>query len=434
MAANYSSGLREWLIRTTSGNFLMKVLSTLLGFLTTLLLARLLPPEQYGGYAYALAWVNLLVVPAVLGLDRLAIRNVSVFEAERRWDMLRGVSRFSHMTAGTLGVVIALLVYLLGGSVAGRLEGVLLEPLRLAVILIPLIAVARVRGAVMTGLHHVILGKFPEMVLRPLLFVLFVLAAHYLLGLSLDAREAVGLNIVAMVLAFLVGGLLLRRVMPAEADRVTAVYQMKPWLRAALPLALLAGLQIINSRIDIVMLGGIRGAVEVAVYNVAVLAATLASFVLVAATGVVSPVVARVHAQKESERLQRLVTTSSRAIFAATLPIGLLLLWFGERFLALFGPQYEAGYPALQVLVIGQLLNAAFGAVGVLLTMTHHGSLAAKGAAVAVVVNVLLNAALIPSWGAVGAAVASVLTLLLWNLLFAVFVYREMGIRPTVVG
>ncbi len=429
-----SGGLKQWAIRATTGNFLMKVASTALGFFSTLLLARLLSPEEYGGYAYALAWANLLVVPAVLGLDKLAIRNVSIFEAEQRWSQLRGIWRFSHLVAGGLGMVMALLVCLLSGFAGEWLDDVMTEPLQLAAILIPLIAMARVRGAIMIGLHHVVLGKFPEILLRPLLFILFILVAHYLLRISLDARSVVGMNVAAVVISFAVGGLLLRRVMPAEVSRVRAVSDAGGWFRAALPLALLAGLQIINSRVDIIMLGGMRSAVDVAIYHVVTQAAMLISFVLVAATGVVSPVVARVYAQGESRRLQRLVTISSRAIFAATLPIGAMMLWFGDPFLALFGEPYRAGYPALLVLVIGQLLNAAFGAVGVLLTMTHHGGLAAKGAAVAVIVNVVLNAVLIPAWGVVGAAVASTLTLLLWNLLFAVFVYREMGIRPTVIG
>ena len=430
-----SGGLRQWLIRATAGNFLMKVSATVLGFFTTLLLARLLSPEQYGAYAYALAWVNLLVVPAVIGLDKLVIRNAAVLEAERNWAQLRGLWHFSLLTAGGLGAALALSIHLLSGSMAGNwLEEVMVEPLRLALVLIPLIAMARVRGALMIGLHHVVLGKFPEILLRPLLFILFIFAAHHLFRTPLDAEDVVGMNIAAVVLSFAVGGLLLRWTMPAEVDRAGRVIRAKSWLRAALPLALLAGLQIINSRVDILMLGGIRGAVDVAVYHVVVQAAMLISFVLVAAGGVVSPVVARTYAQGELSRLQRLVTSSSRAIFAATLPVGIAMLWFGDPFLALFGESYRAGYSALSVLVIGQLLNAAFGAVGVLLTMTHHGGLAARGAAVAVVVNVLLNALLIPAWGATGAAIASTLTLFLWNLLFAFFVYREMGIRPTVIG
>ncbi len=429
-----SINLKQWLIRATTGNFLMKILSVVLGFFSTLMLARLLNPEQYGGYAYALAWVNLLVVPVVLGLDKLMIRHVSIFEANRQWSLMRGIQRFSNWIVAGFGVVVALAVFSATHLFADYIDAALIEPLRIATVLIPLIALARLRSAAMIGLHRVVQGTFPEIVLRPVLFILFILLSYSLFPGGLDAQAAVGMNICAVAISFAIGATLLRRVTPEPVKRAVSEYSPALWLRSAAPLVLLASLQIINTRVDIIMLGAMRGAVDVAIYNVVYQGAMLASFVLVAATGVISPVVARMYAQGEQQQLQRLVTTSSRAIFAATLPIVVVMILFGKPFLSLFGEQYVAGYSALLVLLTGQILNTAFGAVGVLLTMTNHGGLAAKGAAISVVVNIVLNAFLIPVWGVEGAATASMLTLFLWNIMFAFFVFQNVGISPTVVG
>ena len=428
------NNLRQWLIRATTSNFLMKIASIALGFFSSLLLARLLSPEQYGGYAYALAWVNLLVVPVVLGLDKLMIRHVPIFEAGQQWALMRGIQRFSNWIVSGLGILVATIVIAATFFFSHYLDAALVEPLRVAAVLIPLIALARLRTAVMIGLHHVVQGTFPEIVLRPVLFILFILLSYFLFQQPTDAQTAVILNIGAVIISFAVGAMLLRAVEPAPVRRIAAAYDPMAWLGSAAPLALLAGLQIINTRVDIIMLGAMRGAAEVAVYNVVSQGAMLASFVLVAATGVISPLVARMYAQGELQQLQRLVTASSRAIFFATLPIAGGMLLFGEPFLSLFGEQYVNGYYALLILLTGQVFNTAFGAVGVLLTMTNHGNLAAKGAAISVVVNIILNGVLIPVWGVEGAATASMLTLFLWNILFAFFVYRNIGIRATVVG
>ncbi len=426
--------LRQWLIRATTGGFALKVISVGLGFFTTLLLARLLVPEQYGGYAYALAWVNLLVVPVVLGMDKLLIRQVSVFGQAERWGALHGIQRFSFGCVALLGGGTAAAWYAGVHLLEGYLDPVMIPPLQAAAFLVPIIALARLRAAVLTGLHQVVRGTFPEMVLRPALFMLLVAAGFGLLGWQPEGRSAVVLNLSAMVVSFLVGGGLLWRTVPGAVWRAAPEYAPRSWLAGALPLLLLATLQIVNARVDIIMLGSMRGAVDVAIYNVVSQGALLVSFVLVAASGALSPVVARLYAEGEKRRLQRLVTRGSRAILGASLPIGLLLMLFGEPFLGLFGEQYLPGYAALLVLVTGQLLNAAFGAVGVLLTMTSHGGLAARGAALGMIINIALNALLIPWYGIVGAAVASMLTLLLWNAVFAYFVHRSIGIRATVFG
>jgi len=412
----------------------MKIISIGLGFITSLILARTLRPEQYGAYVYALAWVNLLVVPVVLGLDKLMIRNVSIFEAEQQWSSLRGIRNFSNRIVLGLGISVAAVVLLVTYFYSEYFDDNLIEPLQISVVLIPLIALTRLRTAVMIGLRHVVQGTFPETVLRPILFIAFILFSYYILDLSPDAQTTVILNICAVIFSFAVGVILLNRVIPAGVGQVAPNYLPAIWVNSALPLALLAGLQIINARIDIIMLGAMLGAADVAIYNVVYQGGMLASFVLVAAGGVISPLVARMYAQGEKQKLQRLVTSSSRAVFVATLPIALVIIVFGSSFLGLFGEQYVNGYSALVVLVVGQVFNVFFGVVGVLLTMTDNGNLAAKSAAVAVIANIALNTVLIPVLGVVGAATASMFTLFLWNILITYFVYRKLDIRATIVG
>ena len=52
----------------------------------------------------------------------------------------------------------------------------------------------------------------------------------------------------------------------------------------------------------------------------------------------------------------------------------------------------------------------------------------------AAVLNLVLNLLLIPAFGIVGAAVASAISLISWNLILAVLVYRRLGIHSTALG
>ena len=99
-----------------------------------------------------------------------------------------------------------------------------------------------------------------------------------------------------------------------------------------------------------------------------------------------------------------------------------------------FGAAYGGSGAALGILAIGQLCDAAFGSVVFLLNMTGHERDTVRGLSIGVVVNALLNLALIPLFGINGAAAATALTLLIWNVLLWRAVRRRLGIDSTALG
>jgi len=111
-------------------------------------------------------------------------------------------------------------------------------------------------------------------------------------------------------------------------------------------------------------------------------------------------------------------------------PVTLVFVLFGERFLALaFGPGYAGGHTTLAILALGQLVNAGMGSVGVLLNMTGHERDTLRGVAIAAVANVVLGLVLIPLFGLEGAATATAVTLIIWNLLLRQAVWRRIQIE-----
>jgi len=430
----FGPGLGGKLVKAASGSLGLKILATGLGFASSLLLARLLGAGGYGGYVYALAWINLLVVPAILGFEKLTVREVAISNRNKDWSRIKGLTRFSNAVAAGLSVTIAILVYLFLEFYSTGLEPALIPPLQLALILIPLMALSRLRRAALMGYRKIVWGQLPEMAVRPTLFILLIGLTGFVAGRHLSAVDAIIFNIVAVSFALILGAGMLLAVRPAEIRQARPHYESARWIRSAIPLALLASLQLINARVDTVMLGSMKGAEVVGVYNIALQGAGLVSFVLLASNAAVAPLVAQYFADRDMVRLQKLVTFSARAIALFSLPVAAVLVVFGKYFLAWFGDQFVIGYLVLVILVIGQFINSMFGSVGVLLTMTGHERFAAIGAGIAASVNIVLNFLLIPVWGMEGAATASMVTLLLWNGLFAYWVRRQVGIVPTAIG
>ena len=86
------------------------------------------------------------------------------------------------------------------------------------------------------------------------------------------------------------------------------------------------------------------------------------------------------------------------------------------------------------ILSIAQLVNGFFGIVWPLLVMTGHERNGVYGLLAASLLNVPLNALLIPPYGVVGAAIATGISIIVWNLLFWFTVHRKLGIDGSILG
>jgi O-antigen/teichoic acid export membrane protein len=407
-----------------------------LGFVLTITLARALGTDGYGVYAYVFAMISVVSVPAKFGLPVLLIREVARANVDGAWGTMRGVIRWSNFIAGTFSVVLAAIVGAVVWTLADRFESRQIATFSWALLLVPPMVLGELRGAALRGLGRVFQGQLPERILRPGFLVLFCctfLALHPTGQLAPDA--AMAMHVAAATCAFLIGAAMFMRVRPPEIAGVKPVYAGCTWLAAAWPLALAAGMQVLSSHTDILMLGIFAPASEVGVYRAASQLAGLVSISLVAVNQVVAPQFAALHASGEMGRLQQLATSSSRLILAMAAVPGIVLIVFGGPIMILlFGADYSGGRWPLTLLVLGQLANASFGSVAMLLNMSGHERKTARGVVIAEIFNVVINLVLIPSFGGVGAAAATAMTVSLWNAILWLEVRRNLGIRSGAVS
>lgn len=426
------SGLRAQLFRGGVGSLALKAAATGLSFLVAVVLARALGPGEYGLYAYVFALVSLLSVPARFGLPSLVVRETARAQVSEDWGAMRGLWRWATGAVALITAVIGLLGAIAVWGLDSHLSDVQRTTLIFGLLLVPLIALGDLRGAALRGLQRVVVGQLPEAVLRRGLLVLFMLGLILLFpARTRTAADAMALHTLAAFVAFLVGGWMLWHWRPpALRSRPVSTYRPRAWAAAALPLAMLAGMQIVSSHTDVIMLGLFRSSEEVGIYRVAVQGGALVVFGLQAVNVVVAPHFARLHAARDPRRLEALVAVTARASLAVAAPLALALIVFGDIVLqAFFGTAFAVGHTALSIIAIGQLVNAGAGSVGYLLNMTGHERDTARCAAAAAVGNVALNAILIPPLGINGAALATSLTLVLMNVLLWRDARTRLGIQ-----
>lgn len=421
------------LFRRASGVFTIRSGGLALMLLVQLFLARMLGATQYGDFAYAQAWMSVLATVGVFGLQNASMRYVAAYNAYEQWPLLCGFLRFARLTSVGLSLAVAAITVPLALILREYLQPGQLTPLLLGLAIVPIMARLLLSQGVVRGLKRPVEAELPERFARPLL-IAFGVGIMALMLVQITAVTAVAALAVAVIVALVITVRVERRLLPLATRLSPPEYRTSQWFRSGAALLLMSGMQIIMSRLDILMLGAMIGSEAAGIYNVASRFAELASFGLAATNAIAAPMISELYWSGQLAQLQRVLALAALGVVAFTTVVFVVLVVFSDFFLGLFGQNFIAGGGALFILLLGQVMNAGCGCVGYLTTMTGHERWAALSQGVAAVLNVGLNVTLIPRFGLEGAATATATSMVVWNLALLIFVMRRLRLNPTILS
>lgn len=424
--------------------FLVQVAGAGLSYVLHIVFARSMSTTGYGVFAYVLGVAGLLASLATLGLPGTALRFIRMYLGRAQVDRVGALWRWALRRLRRAGLIIAFTGGVFGIilSLAGRpTQGMLLS---LAGVLVIALASSEWSSAVARSLEHPLLAYVPQLVLRP---AVAMTAALLLVARgSLSATVSIGVfTAAATIVAALQFGGVSRRIKhlgerasvgldaPPDSLSPTAAPGPDDWRSVALGLWGFSALALGLSHANLILLGALRGAEEVALYNAAGKTAWLAAFVLMAVNAVIGPYFGALHDRDDRAGLQQLLRKAMRWIAWPTFLIVGSLVASSPWILGWFGPSYRVATPILLVLAIGALVNALSGPVALLLNTTGHQARTTRAYAWCLAGNLFMGVPLILFFGALGAAVADTLILTLWNLWLTTLVRRELTVDPTVL-
>ncbi len=404
-------------------------------FLNAIILARVLGAAGYGTFANAMAWVSLLIIPATFGFGILLVRDTAIYRSQAKWELLKGLLRFSDRLVLALSVCLALAAAAVAGFLFSAPDQVMMRhTIWIALGLLPLFSLNNLREATLRGLEHVIRARLPIMIIRPGLLLLGIVCIHFFWTNHLNALMAMTVNVGAGIATLVLSVIFLRKLLPMEARDASAEYAPRLWLKAAFPMLVYGGAQIILSQTDIVMLGAMRGAHEVGLYAAANRLAYLVIYVTYATEVILAPVISRLYANGEIARLQQIITKAVNISFIIVLPFSLLLFFVGKDILQIFGHEFMTAEVALDILIFGHFVEVILGSGALLLGMAKSEHIVAITFSTMAVFNILLNYLLIPVYGLNGAAISSMVSLLFAKLFFTIYVAKKQKIYMMVMG
>lgn len=400
-------------------------LGALASILLVYFLSSRLGAEQAGAFLWCVALTGVLATICRVGLDNVLVRRAALLGHEGQSQTLAGtVAAALLIIAPPLLLVVAALAGLPGlvAGARGHVEAAALLPWFALALAGNVLAVAASR--LLIGLQRPVDGLMVEGVLLPGLFMLFALPVAVLAPLP-----AARLYALAALAALGVAALLLWRAWRAgPAGDVRA--QARAMLASGVPLWMVMVMADVTVWGGMLVVGLLLPSREVALLAVAQRIASSVSLILQAVRAVVAPRFAALYTAGRRGELRRLAYASSLVNLAWATPLLLLVFLVPDRILALFGPGFGEARVVLLVLAAGQLVNAAVGNWGALLSMTgHEAQLRNITVATGLAALLLLPLATL-AWGIVGAAAVMAATVALQTLITMRFGRRHVLREP----
>lgn len=395
----------------------MRIASVAAGFGAAIILARGLGPENYGHYAFVVALLTVLAIPVAPAIIQLLTREIALLARKDSWDMIVATIRWARqrilIVSGTVAATVGGYAFWSMNWESEDRATLLLSGL----MVLPLMGLTALRCGVLRGLRKIALAQVPDSIVRPgvQLVLLGVLAGLDLL----NPLTAIGAFACGVLAGYVISVWLANRSIPRPKNGHERLLNSQHLTRSWANFGLLVAASTLNVQIGILAVGWFAGSSDVAALHIAERASQLVGFSLLVVNIVIGPYIARIYAQGDIGRLRTLSRNSARLAFVVGSVAAIPLLFFADATIEyLFGAAYlEIAKIPVITLALAQLVNLAFGSVGMFLSMTGHERDTLTGQLIALVVTGGLAVVLSPTFGADGGAFAAAIGMILWNVI-----------------
>ena len=410
------------------------IIGLIIGFVGRIILVRYITQTEYGIYCLALVMISIFATISTLGLGEGSTRYIAYFRGKNEDGKVRGVISSSIKIAFIASISLAVISFFVSHFISISIfhTPALSTPIKIFSIAIPFTVLINVFIAIFRGFDRVDAQVYFNNILRPVLYLLFLIAV-VLFGLSfLGVVYAYVLSIATTCVVFVI---YLMKKYPLSIRSGSSVTNpmTQELLFFSVPLLAVSMLMMVMSWTDTLMLGYFKTPEIVGVYNAALPLAGLLSMTLSSMNFIYVPIISQLYSKNLIGELKRSYIILTKWIFLVTVPIFFVLFLFPDVVLSLlFGSRYIGASVALQVLAFGFFLNICLGFTYTTLLVLGKSNFLMWTFVISAIINIILNMALIPQIGIIGAAIASALSLIVAKILNLIKLYRFFEVHPFV--
>ena len=408
------------------------IISLLLGFLGRIILIRFATQSEYGVYSLAIAVIGIFVTLSTMGLNEGSTRYIAYFKGKNEGGNVKNVISSSVWIALISSAFFFTVSFFTSDFIAVNIFHLqeLSIVLKIFSITIPATVFMNIFISIFRGFNRVDVKMYFNDILRPALYVLFLVGVVSLIPSFIGMVYAHVLSITITLLLLCVY-VVKKHQMSLKQIEIFNNSLTKELLLFSIPLLAVSTLLMIMTWTDTMMLGYFKTSEEVGIYNVAITLAHLLTVVISSMGFLYVPVTSHLYAKNQMVELKRSHAISTKWVFVGTVPLFFILFLFPDVVLNLvFGSRYIGASFVLQVLALGYIFNSYFGLNYYTLIATGKSNFIMQCSLISTVMNVVLNIVLIPPMGILGAAIASALSFAVIELLMTAKLYAAFRIHP----
>lgn len=416
-----SSDNRE-LIVSAALAFVVRVFGALSGFLATYFIAKNLGAVESGHYFLALSIIIVLSAVSRLGLDNTVLRFIG-----GRPESAISVQAKSVLLISLFGILFSSITYLsaeyISLEIFGKFELIaILQRMSFGILGLSGITIS---AMALQGLRKV----SASILILNIAVNIFLIGSIIIFGITTAKELSAAYSIFSISVALIgvIWSFVLAR-HPVESHVSWAELFSSCW-----PLWIVVVMAQMVQWSGQFVAGAYVSSELVAQFAVAQRTAMLTSFVLIAVNLVVAPRFAALFRQNNILELERLATKSVKMICLLALPVIGCMLIFPSQLMNVFGEEFVEGAYLLQILAIGQFVNAVTGSVGFLLIMSGNERDMRTVTVISGLLAIALTLFMTSMYGVVGAAISTAIAIAAQNLLAVYYVKKRLGFNTLLV-
>lgn len=393
------------------------------------LLARMLSPEQMGAYFLTVSITMFAAIAASFGLRQTVVRLIAESLASGKPGRAGATLKIVGVIASSGAVIVSCSYYTFAGNwLSEHIFNIsaLGTTLGLTACWIIILTFQTPIAEVFRGIQRIGHAVFLDGILANV-FLAVALALLFLNGTSVDYGLAVFISTCAAAasLAFGLQQFWSRRTI-FQGDGHISVREV---LSISSPLFVTNLAVYCINQLSLWIVASNLVAEDVALFGSAWRLVNLVALPLSLINMNVNPLIAELHTTRNHNALQHALRGTATVAAIPAFVVLLVYMFFGSDVLTLvFGTQYNAAVPVLQILSVGMLANVWTGSCSQVLAMTGHQRVLMYLTVVSGLISSMFALLAVNHWGLIGVAVAVSAGRVFQNISGWVIVYRLTGL------